>query len=176
MPVLEPMETAVVHPVIPVGLVDLVEEATATTTTTPLVVLLGVQQTRLAVQYALWDKIKERDGLKRFQLVNLAQFCAHVIREDAMSVAALKVVEFADLDKVTVAFLKRVLTAVLGGCDAQRCGDLFRPVAASPKLRTLREGMRLFVQHFLAKDKKVDQAALAPKIEAVVRALSGEAN
>jgi nucleolar MIF4G domain-containing protein 1 len=122
---------------------------------------------RMAAQFAIWDKIKVLHDLKKFQRDNLSGFTCFLIREETLSIACLKVIEFADLDKIYVAFLKRVLTDLLAVDDAGSCKKIFSAVAGYSKLRTLREGLRLFMRHFMLKGKsdEGEREALEKRVE-----------
>ncbi|TRY62892.1 hypothetical protein TCAL_00367 [Tigriopus californicus] len=108
---------------------------------------------RMALQFGLWDRIKEIDSLGSTQVRNLAGFTHYVLREGSLSIACLKVVEFAELNKPRVKFLKLVLGALLGE-DKEVVKRTFSVVGGVSNLRTLREGLRLFLRHFLLKSKK----------------------
>lgn len=108
---------------------------------------------RMAVQFGLWDRIKEIDSLGSTQVRNLAGFTHYVLREGSLSIACLKVVEFAELNKPRVKFLKLVLGALLSE-DKELVKKTFSSVGGVPNLRTLREGLRLFLRHFLLKSQK----------------------
>ena len=124
---------------------------------------------RIAAQFALWDKIKEAGSLKKAQRNNLASFTCFLIREGTLSIACLKVVEFADLDEVYVAFLTRVLTELLAITDEDNFKRIFKAAAAGrDKLRTLREGLKLFMRHFILEGSKLppdESADLEKRIE-----------
>lgn len=124
---------------------------------------------RIAAQFALWDKVKEAASLKKAQRSNLASFTCFLIREGTLSIACLKVIEFADLDEVYVAFLRRVLTELLTVTDVDNFKRIFSAAAAGrEKLRTLREGLRLFMRHFILKGSKTppdELEALEKRVE-----------
>ena len=124
---------------------------------------------RIAAQFALWDKIKEAGSLKKAQRSNLASFTCFLIREGTFSIACLKVIEFADLDEVYVAFLRRVLTELLTLTDVENFKRIFKAAAAGrDKLHTLREGLRLFMRHFMLNGQKStpeEAATLEKRVE-----------
>lgn len=124
---------------------------------------------RIAAQFALWDKVKGAASLKKAQRNNLASFTCFLIREGTLSIACLKVIEFADLDEVYVAFLRRVLTELLTVTDVDNFKRIFSAAAAGrDKLRTLREALRLFMRHFILKGSKAspdELAALEKRVE-----------
>lgn len=70
---------------------------------------------QLAVQFALWDRIKDIQSLKIFQSKNLAQFIVLLITNAALPLSVLKVVEFGDLDKLTLRLVRQILLGILLG-------------------------------------------------------------
>ena len=129
---------------------------------------------RLAAQFSVWDRIKELESLNASQVDNLAKYLGFLISNDALSIACLKVIEFADLSKEYVKFLKKVLKILLAERDAA-VKKMFLSVAGYPKLKVLREGLKLFMRHFMLKGEKKQHQNLEAKIEVAEKALnSGE--
>jgi len=58
-------------------------------------------------------------------------------------------IQFAELDKNKVRFMKRVLWRLLVEHPENIVRATFERISPLVKLRTLREGLRLFMQHFL---------------------------
>lgn len=108
---------------------------------------------RMAIQFALWDRLKEIHSLEKTQIRNMAKFLSCLIREGTLSLASLKVIEFADIDKTVVLFMKAVLTELLLD-EEEKVKSTFHAVAGFPKLKVLREGLILFMKHFLIKNNK----------------------
>lgn len=108
---------------------------------------------RMAAQFSLWDKIKVIPSLKPFQLKNLARFTSAVIADGVLSVTCLKVIEFADLNKHYVAFLRQVLTLLLANSSNEGIVKMFQPLSDNPRLKLLRESLRLFMHQFMLKKK-----------------------
>ena len=83
-------------------------------------------------------------------------------------------IEFADLDKSRVRFLKRVLLSLLMDHPEGASHEAFMRIAPLAKLSVLREGLKLFMQHFMLKKppKDIDVNALKQRIETAVRTLS----
>lgn len=74
--------------------------------------LLSLQ---LAVQFSVWDRIKDINSHTSVQLRNLAQFLVHLVTNGALPLSIIKIVEFGDLDKVTLRFVRQILLGVLLG-------------------------------------------------------------
>ena len=73
---------------------------------------------------------------------------------ESLSLSILKVIEFSDLNKDTVKFLKRVITELLGGTTTKDTKDLYKPfvsIAGFKPLSAFREALKLFMRHFMLK-------------------------
>ena len=106
----------------------------------------------MAAQYAIWDRIKEAAASERHELKNLALFTSKLIIEKVLSLACLKVIEFSEMSKTLVKFLKICLMEIINLKDDALRKEVFLAVAGYPKLRQLRDGIRLFMRHFLLKE------------------------
>ena len=62
-------------------------------------------------------------------------------------------VEFSELDKGKLKLMKRVLHKLLTQYPEYVITDVFSRIAPFPKLKLLREGLKLFMNHFLLKGK-----------------------
>lgn len=69
----------------------------------------------MAIQYAIWDRIKDIQSHTKTQLTNLAQLLVHLITNAAQAISVLKVIEFGELDKVTLRLVRQVLLGILLG-------------------------------------------------------------
>ncbi|XP_063626148.1 nucleolar MIF4G domain-containing protein 1 homolog [Cydia splendana] len=115
--------------------------------------LCGVDRKyQLSIQFAVWDKIKDLESLSKQATTNLAQFLIHLIMEKGLALSVLKVIEFSDLNKSSVRFLRQILLAIIMNADLQASLQVFHRIAKSPKLHMFRESLRLFIQHFLLKN------------------------
>lgn len=63
----------------------------------------------------MWDKIKDIQSLTKEQLANLAQFLIHLITNAALPISVLKIVEFGDLEKMTLRVVRQILLGILLG-------------------------------------------------------------
>ena len=122
---------------------------------------------RMAAQYAVWDKVKELSDLKPHEAKNLASFVAKLIGGEALSLSSLKVIEFADLNKDTVKFLKRVVTDLLERSDPYRP---FVSIAGHKPLASFREALKLFIRHFML--KSAEEGSLKDKLVKAEMSLS----
>ncbi|XP_063536934.1 nucleolar MIF4G domain-containing protein 1 homolog [Cydia strobilella] len=116
---------------------------------------------QLSIQFAVWDKIKDLESLSKQTTTNLAQFLIHLIMEKGLALSVLKVIEFSDLNKSSVRFLRQILLAIIMNADLQASLQVFHRIAKSSKLHMFRESLRLFIQHFLLKNAGKKSAVLS---------------
>ncbi|XP_059054861.1 nucleolar MIF4G domain-containing protein 1 homolog [Achroia grisella] len=107
---------------------------------------------QLSIQYSVWDKIKELDSLLKQSSVSLAQFLIHLIMEKGLPLSVLKIIEFSDLNKASVRFMRQILLAIIMNENLQSSLEVFHRISKPPKLHMFRESIRLFIQHFLIKN------------------------
>ena len=87
-----------------------------------------------------------------------------------MCVFCLQVIEFADIDKSTVKFLRALLLGLLQHPD-DTIKSLLDIISGNPKLKTLNDGLRLFLHHFILKalNKKKGLSDLSTKQKDVIK-------
>ncbi|XP_068617603.1 nucleolar MIF4G domain-containing protein 1 homolog [Battus philenor] len=116
---------------------------------------------QLSIQFSVWDKIKEMETLSKQGLTNLAQFLIHLIMGKGLPLSVLKIIQFSDLNKKSVRFMRQILLAVIMNDDLQATLEVFQRISKSPKLHMFRESLRLFIQHFLIKNAGKKSAVLS---------------
>lgn len=119
---------------------------------------------QMTFQFSLWDKFRELSNLPSSTFNNLVQLVTHFLKRKCLSLSILKVIEFGELDKPTVRFLRQVLTKLLKEIDPEDLTNIFGRISGIPKLGMLREGLKLFISHFLLKNTQsqgpAEQAAM----------------
>ncbi|EMP34219.1 Nucleolar MIF4G domain-containing protein 1 [Chelonia mydas] len=70
-----------------------------------------------------------------------------------------QVVEFSELDKPKVHFLRQVLYILLIKTDLEELTSIFGRLTDNPKLGMLREGLKLFLSHFFLKNVQAHKSA-----------------
>ncbi|XP_072234674.1 nucleolar MIF4G domain-containing protein 1 [Leuresthes tenuis] len=119
---------------------------------------------QMTFQFSLWDKFKELANLPSNTFNNLIQLVTHLLQRKCFSLSLLKVIEFGELDKPTVRFLRQVLTKLLKETEPEELASIFGRISGIPKLGMLREGLKLFISHFLLRNAQsqgpAEQAAL----------------
>lgn len=64
---------------------------------------------QIACQFALWDRFKDLSALSQTQISHLSKLVAHVTIEGSLSLAVLKVLDFTEMDRFLVRFLRQLL-------------------------------------------------------------------
>ncbi|XP_049876312.1 nucleolar MIF4G domain-containing protein 1 homolog [Pectinophora gossypiella] len=124
---------------------------------------------QLSFQFTIWDKIKDLDGLSKQGMTNLAQFIVHLIMEKGLPLSILKIIEFSDLTKRTVKFMRQILLSIIMNEDLQSTLEVFHRIAKPPKLHMFRESLKLFIQHFLVKNAEKKNNVLSEKEMATLK-------
>ncbi|KAM3860518.1 nucleolar MIF4G domain-containing protein 1 [Diretmus argenteus] len=114
---------------------------------------------QMTFQFSLWDKFKELSNLPSNTFSNLVQLVTRFLQRKCLSLSILKVIEFGELDKPTVRFLRQVLTRLLKETEPEDLASIFGRISGIPKLGMLREGLKLFISHFLLRNVPAQGAA-----------------
>ncbi|KAJ3611851.1 hypothetical protein NHX12_021864 [Muraenolepis orangiensis] len=119
---------------------------------------------QMTFQFSLWDKFKELPSLPSSVFSNLVQLVSRFLLNKSLSLSILKVIEFGELDKARVRFLRQVLSRLLKDGQPEQLVAIFSRISGVPQLGMLREGLKLFISHFLLKSAEYqgssDQARL----------------
>ncbi|XP_014727717.1 PREDICTED: nucleolar MIF4G domain-containing protein 1 [Sturnus vulgaris] len=134
---------------------------------------------QVTFQFSLWDKIRDLENLSAAAISNLISLLAHLIRTKSLPLSVLKVIEFSELDKPKVRFLRQVLSTLLTKADEEEITDIFMRISDNPKLGILREGLKLFLTHFLLKHAQAQKSAeevslLKERVELATKALEAK--
>ncbi|XP_048807665.1 nucleolar MIF4G domain-containing protein 1 [Lagopus muta] len=113
---------------------------------------------QVTFQFSIWDKIRDLGNLSASAISNLVSLLVHLLRTKSLPLSVLKVIEFGDLDKPKVRFLRQVLSTLLVRIDDDDINDIFGRISDNPKLGMLREGLKLFLTHFLLKNAQVQNS------------------
>ncbi|TRZ20267.1 hypothetical protein HGM15179_006852 [Zosterops borbonicus] len=134
---------------------------------------------QMTFQFSIWDKIRDLENQSAAAISNLVSLLAHLIRTKSLPLSVLKVIEFSELDKPKVRFLRQVLSTLLTKADEEEITDIFMRVSDNPKLGMLREGLKLFLTHFLLKHAQAQKSAeeaslLKERVELATKALEAK--
>ena len=135
---------------------------------------------QVTLQYSLWDRFKTIPTMKKYNISNLGQFLAHMIASKSLSLSVLKVVSFGALDKVSIDFFSNFFTTFLLQYPRNIIKLAFQRISNVPKLTLLRQGIKLFLRHFLYPDENkqdneidISNEKMKELIEIVESALDG---
>ncbi|KFW66015.1 Nucleolar MIF4G domain-containing protein 1, partial [Pygoscelis adeliae] len=134
---------------------------------------------QVTFQFSIWDKIRDLENLSATAISNLVSLLAHLLRAKSLPLSVLKVIEFSELDKPKVRFLRQVLSMLLIKTDAEELSDIFVRISDNPKLGMLRESLKLFLTHFLLKNVQAQKSAeeaslLKERVELATKALQAK--
>ncbi|XP_072307053.1 nucleolar MIF4G domain-containing protein 1 [Eucyclogobius newberryi] len=119
---------------------------------------------QMTFQFSLWDKFRELDNLSNNTFNNLVKLITCFLQRKSLPLSILKIIEFGELDKPKVRFLRQMLTKLLKETDPEVLTCIFGKISGIPKLGMLREGLKLFISHFVLKNAPslgpAEQAAL----------------
>ncbi|XP_070372960.1 nucleolar MIF4G domain-containing protein 1 isoform X2 [Equus asinus] len=136
---------------------------------------------QMTFQFSIWDKFRDLENLPTTNFSNLVHLVAHLLKTKSLPLSILKVVEFSELDKPRVHFLRKVLYILLMETEVEDLGLIFARVSDNPKLGMLREGLKLFISHFLLKSTQAHSSAeeasmLRERADLAAKSLQGKAS
>ncbi|XP_058516634.1 nucleolar MIF4G domain-containing protein 1 [Ochotona princeps] len=136
---------------------------------------------QMTFQFSIWDKFRDLENLPATNVSNLVHLVAHLLKTKSLPLSILKVIEFSELDKPRVHFLRKVLNILLLETEVEDLGLIFTRVSDNPKLGMLREGLKLFISHFLLKNAQAHRSAeeanlLRERADLATRSLQGKAS
>ncbi|XP_011496372.1 PREDICTED: nucleolar MIF4G domain-containing protein 1 [Ceratosolen solmsi marchali] len=107
---------------------------------------------QMIMQYTLWDKLKMLNSYNNKQVICLARLMSHLFLHKALPISVLKVIDFGELDKLTMKFFKKIMLDILLHQDTEKCVCVFERISVATKLHEFRDGLRLFINYFLLKN------------------------
>ncbi|XP_039201606.1 nucleolar MIF4G domain-containing protein 1 [Crotalus tigris] len=134
---------------------------------------------QVTFQFCIWDKIRNLGSLSTAAFSNLVHLVTHLLKTKSLSLTVFKVIEFSDLDKPKVHFLRQVLSALFLKTEQEDLNYIFEKLSDNPKLGMLHEGLKLFLTHFLMKNIQAhtdvkEGALLREKIDLVTKTLKAK--
>ncbi|KAL1497289.1 hypothetical protein ABEB36_008279 [Hypothenemus hampei] len=125
---------------------------------------------QMTIKCSVWDKLKTLNAHSGTQLSNLAKLLSHLFLQKGLPISTLKIVEFSELDKITLRLIRQILLGVLLHEDLEAVEGVFKNVALSDKLKMFRESLRLFIHHFLLRNLKEGMVSEEQKLRLESRA------
>jgi nucleolar MIF4G domain-containing protein 1 len=130
---------------------------------------------KMTLQFHTWDKFKLITSMTKQQLTNFAQTYVHLLSCGAMPMSVLKNVEFGEMDKSMLTFLRELFTSLFTKHTHEQLQELFMRIANVKKFNHLTNALKLFIVHFMLTDKgksvEIDQY-LKEKCDFVQKILS----
>ncbi|XP_025829222.1 nucleolar MIF4G domain-containing protein 1 homolog [Agrilus planipennis] len=114
---------------------------------------------QMIIKYSVWDKLKALSECSGAQLSNMAKLLMHLFLEKGLPISTLKIMQFSELDKITLRFVRQILLGILLCEDLEQCLQVFEKVSQGEKLKLFRESIRLFIKHFLLRNLKVNNVS-----------------
>ncbi|XP_042639328.1 nucleolar MIF4G domain-containing protein 1 [Orycteropus afer afer] len=136
---------------------------------------------QMTFQFGIWDKFRDLENLPATNFSNLFHLVAHLLKTKSLPLSILKVIEFSELDKPRVHFLRKVLYMLLMETEVEDLVLIFGRVSDNPKLGMLREGLKLFISHFLLKNAQAHKSAeeanlLKERADLATKSLQGKSS
>ena len=82
----------------------------------------------------------------------MSQFLIHLINDRSLPLTVLKVIDFADMNKGKLLFLRKTLAGILLQKNTDTLQEIFMKIGLSEKLNLFRESIKLFMGHFMLKE------------------------
>uniref|UniRef100_G3X0M5 Nucleolar MIF4G domain-containing protein 1 n=1 Tax=Sarcophilus harrisii TaxID=9305 RepID=G3X0M5_SARHA len=135
---------------------------------------------QMTFQFSIWDKFRDLENLSATTSSNFMQLVAHLLKKKSLPLSIFKVIEFSELNKPRVHFLRKILYVLLMETEAEELTTIFGRVSDNPKLIMLREGLKLFISHFLVKNAQAQSAEeanlLKERAELATKSLQGKSS
>ncbi|XP_053323689.1 nucleolar MIF4G domain-containing protein 1 [Spea bombifrons] len=136
---------------------------------------------QMTFQFSMWDKFKDLESLSATTFANLVNLLSHLIKSKSLPLSVFKVIEFSELDKIRVSFLRLILYKLLMETEEEDLAQIFGKASENTKLGMLREGLKLFITHFLLKNIRAQKSAeeadlLSQRADLAVKALQAKEN
>lgn len=122
-------------------------------------------------QYCVWDHLKELESMPLMRSMHLSKFVASMVSFFGLSLAVLKVVDFADPRQLTlkrIAHFKMLFEAIFEFSD-ELVWNIFTRIAVTPEYESLRSGINFFVSKYVVSGKN---SAAASKFKIAKKALN----
>ena len=106
----------------------------------------------MTLQCSFWDRFKSLSTLSDKQNFNVAKLLSSLLLSEAVPLSCLKTIEFSEIDKPGVLFLRRVLLNIAK--DSKSVAEIEKVFGKLDlkKFAIVKNGLRLFIQHFMLKD------------------------
>ncbi|XP_048376309.1 nucleolar MIF4G domain-containing protein 1 [Stegostoma tigrinum] len=107
---------------------------------------------QMTFQFSMWDRFRDLKNMANVATTNLVHLLVHLLSRKVVSLSIFKTIEFSELDKPKVKLLRQVLHKLLVDTEPEELVAIFQRISGISKLGMLREGLKLFLSHFLLKN------------------------
>ena len=97
---------------------------------------------KMTLQFHTWDKFKLVADMSRQQLANFAGVYTHLISSGAMSLSVLKNVEFGEMNRMMMQFLRQLFTNLFTKFSNEQIQEMFMRIATLKSLFQLRNALK----------------------------------
>ncbi|CEF66494.1 MIF4G-like, type 3 domain and Initiation factor eIF-4 gamma, MA3 domain and MIF4-like, type 1/2/3 domain and Armadillo-type fold domain-containing protein [Strongyloides ratti] len=101
---------------------------------------------KLTTQFALWDRIKNLNELKKRQRNNLASLIGDLIKNGSVTLGVLRIVDFSDINGVTGITLKNIFSRLFTTTSVSKINEIFEKLLSNPKFDLLAQGLQIFFE------------------------------
>lgn len=122
-------------------------------------------------QYCIWDHFKELESMPLMRSMHLSKFVASMVSFFGLSLAVLKVVDFADPSQLTpkrITHFKMLFEAIFEFSD-NLVWNIFTRIAVNPEYESLRSGIKFFISKYVI---SVKNSSAASKFKIAKKALN----
>ncbi|XP_039255493.2 nucleolar MIF4G domain-containing protein 1-like [Styela clava] len=110
------------------------------------------RQFGISLQCTFWDKFKAIDSLKQSQMNNIVELLSRLIIMETLSLSCLKAIDFTEIDKPMIRFLRLFLCLVAEKASSEdHLKTIFEKLRTS-KNKLVKQGVNLFLQYFMLSD------------------------
>nr|CAB3264400.1 nucleolar MIF4G domain-containing protein 1 [Phallusia mammillata] len=109
------------------------------------------RQFLMSLQCTFWDKFKLLHSMSSRHIKNITALLADLLVSEDLPLACLKAIEFSQIDKMMVEFLRNLFLKILETSGNKDFSAPFVKLAGT-KQTVAKQGIQLFLQHFMLKD------------------------
>ena len=115
----------------------------------------SARDNQVTFQYTIWDKIKNLGEMSNFQTTNFIKLIIHLVQSKSLSISILKVISFNEIDKITIKFLKRILSLIIFELSVDTIVHIFQGLKGKDHLQNFRYSLSLFLKHLMKSEDPV---------------------
>ena len=115
----------------------------------------SARDNQVTFQYTLWDKIKNLREMSSLQTTNFIKLILHLVQSKSLSISILKVISFTEIDKITIKFLKKILSLIIFDLSEETIINIFQGLKGKDHLQNFRYSVSLFLKHLMKSEDPV---------------------